>query len=65
MTSVARRVENLLTYGANHPYGEYISKESVNNITLTDVETNYNRYYRPNNAYLIIQGDIKPKKIKK
>ena len=65
VTSVARRVENLLTYGANHPYGEYISKESVNNITLADVETNYNRYYRPNNAYLIIQGDIKPKKIKK
>ena len=65
VTSVARRVENLLTYGANHPYGEYISKESVNNITLTDVETNYNRYYRPNNAYLIIQGDINPKKIKK
>ena len=65
VTSAARRVENLLTYGANHPYGEYISKESVNNITLADVETNYNRYYRPNNAYLIIQGDIKPKKIKK
>ena len=65
VTSVARRVENLLTYGANHPYGEYISKESVNNITLADVDTNYNRYYRPNNAYLIIQGDIKPKKIKK
>ena len=65
VTSAARRVENLLTYGVNHPYGEYISKESVNNITLADVETNYNRYYRPNNAYLIIQGDIKPKKIKK
>ena len=65
VTSAARRVENLLTYGANHPYGEYISKESLNNITLADVETNYNRYYRPNNAYLIIQGDIKPKKIKK
>ena len=65
VTSAARRVENLLTYGANHPYGEYISKESVNNITLADVETNYNRYYRPNKAYLIIQGDIKPKKIKK
>ena len=65
VTSAARRVENLLTYGANHPYGEYITKESVNNITLADVETNYNRYYRPNNAYLIIQGDIKPKKIKK
>ena len=65
VTSAARRVENLFTYGANHPYGEYISKESVNNITLADVETNYNRYYRPNNAYLIIQGDIKPKKIKK
>ncbi|MFY9241557.1 MAG: pitrilysin family protein [Polaribacter sp.] len=65
VTSIARRVENLLTYGANHPYGEFVSKETVNNITLADVKENYNTYYRPNNAYLIIQGDINPKEIKK
>lgn len=65
VTAAARRVEDLLTYGANHPYGEYVSKESVNNINLADVKANYDTYYRPNNAYLIIQGDIEPKKIKK
>jgi len=65
VTSAARRVEDLLTYGANHPFGEFISNESVNNITLADVKANYNTYFRPNNAYLIIQGDINPRKMKK
>jgi len=65
VTAAARRVEDLLTYGENHPFGEYTSKETVNNITLEDVKENYNTYYRPNNAYLVIQGDINPKKIKK
>ena len=65
VTTIARRVEDLLTYGAKHPYGEFISKETVNNITLADVKENYNTYYRPNNAYLIVQGDINPKEIKK
>ena len=55
----------MLTYGAKHPYGEFTSKESVNNITLSDVKENYNSYYRPNNAFLIVQGDINPKEIKK
>lgn len=65
VTSAARRVEDLLTYGKNHPFGEFVSKESVNNITLEDVKNEFSTYYRPNNAYLIISGDINPKKIKK
>lgn len=65
VTNAARRVENVLTYGKNHPFGEFISKETVNNITLEDVKTQYASYYKPNNAYLIIIGDINPKKIKK
>lgn len=65
VTAAARRVEDLLTYGSKHPFGEFTSKESVKNITLADVKANYNTYYRPNNAYLIIQGDINPKEIKK
>ncbi|QXP63378.1 pitrilysin family protein [Polaribacter sp. HaHaR_3_91] len=65
VTSTARRVESALLYGKNHPYGEFISKETVNNITLDDVKTNYNTYYKPNNAYLIIVGDINIKATKK
>lgn len=65
VTAAARRVENVLTYGRNHPLGEFTSKESVKKITLKDIKNNYNTYYRPNNAYLVIEGDINTKKIKK
>ena len=65
VTSAARRVENVLTYGKNHPFGEFTSKKSVEKITLQDVKNNYTTYYKPNNAYLVIEGDINPKKIKK
>ncbi|MGY8910234.1 MAG: M16 family metallopeptidase, partial [Flavobacteriales bacterium] len=65
VTSTARRVENVLTYGRNHPFGEFTSKESVGKITLNDVVNNYNTYYKPNNAYLVIEGDINPKEAKK
>jgi zinc protease len=65
VTSAARRVENVLTYGKNHPFGEFTSKESVNKISLEDVKNNYNSYFKPNNAYLVIEGDIDTKEIEK
>ncbi|MHB0755612.1 M16 family metallopeptidase [Polaribacter sp. M15] len=65
VTAAARRVENVLTYGKNHPFGEFTSKESVEKITLDDVKNNYKTYYKPNNAYLVIEGDINPKEVKK
>ncbi|WP_298767252.1 pitrilysin family protein [uncultured Polaribacter sp.] len=65
VTAAARRVEDVLTYGKNHPFGEFTSKESVERITLQDVKNNYNTYYRPNNAYLVIEGDIDVKATKK
>ncbi len=65
VTGAARRVEDVLTYGKNHPFGEFTTKETVGNITLEDVKNRYETYYKPNNAYLIIIGDINPKKIKK
>ncbi|WP_299063062.1 pitrilysin family protein [uncultured Polaribacter sp.] len=63
--AIAGRVQNILVYGKNHPYGEFTSKETVNAITLEDIKSNYNTYYKPNNAYLIIVGDINPKETKK
>ena len=62
--TVARRVENLLSYGKNH-YGEYASEESINKIKISDIEELYlNRFY-PQNAYVIIVGDIDFKIAKK
>ncbi len=63
--TIARRVEDRLTYGKNHPFGEFTTPESVKNTSLQDVKSHYNTYYRPNNAYLVIVGDINPKETKK
>ena len=65
VTSNARRVENVLIYGKNHPKGEYVSEETLNNVTLADVKLNYNTYFVPENAYLVVIGDVKLKDIKK
>ena len=63
--TAARRVENLLAYGSKHPYGEYIAKETVENLRLNDIKETYEYIYNPKNAYLIIVGDFDPKKVKK
>ncbi|WP_368356220.1 M16 family metallopeptidase [Polaribacter sp. SA4-10] len=63
--SIARRVENALTFGKNHPSGEFTTKETINKINLDDVKNNFNTYYKPNNAYLVIVGDINIKETKK
>lgn len=63
--TAARRVENLLSYGAQHPNGEFITKESVEGVGVDDIQVMYNRYYKPNNAYLVVIGDIDFKTVKK
>ena len=65
VTTAARRVENLLAYGKDHPYGEYVSKESVERVSLADVDAFYKRYFLPNNAYLVIVGDVDAGDLKK
>ena len=51
VTAIAGRVDNLLTYGKNHPYGEFTSETTLKNITLQDVKDLYNKSFKPNNAY--------------
>ncbi|NHM05920.1 insulinase family protein [Flavobacterium sp. CYK-4] len=55
---VSRRVENLLSYGKSHPFGEFMTEATINNITLNDVILNYNTYFVPENAYLVVVGDV-------
>ncbi len=62
--TVARRVENVLTYGKNHPFGEYLTEAAINAITLDDILLNYNTYFVPENAYLVVMGDINFETIK-
>ncbi|WP_317043820.1 M16 family metallopeptidase [Maribacter sedimenticola] len=58
VSAIANRVQLALAYGKDHPYGEITSEETVQNISLTDVEAFYRDYFVPANAYLIIIGDI-------
>ncbi|TDW49694.1 putative Zn-dependent peptidase [Flavobacterium sp. 270] len=62
--AIANRVVDVLAFGKNHPSGEYISEETVKNVTLADVQANYATYFVPENAYLVIIGDIKFKETK-
>lgn len=63
--AAARRVENLITYGKNHPSGEFIREETVNNVQIEDVKRFYIKNFTPQNAYLVIIGDIDFKTVKK
>ena len=63
--AVSNRVQSVLAYGRNHPSGEYLSEETINNVTLDDVKANYATYFVPEHAYLVIVGDVKTKEVKK
>ncbi|NKI31525.1 M16 family metallopeptidase [Croceivirga thetidis] len=58
VSAIANRVQDVLVYGKNHPKGEFITEESVNNVTLVDVQQFYRDYFVPANAYLIVVGDV-------
>lgn len=65
VTENAQRVENVLVFGANHPYGEFTTEDKLKGLSLNDVKSHYKNYFVPNNAYLIIIGDVKFKEVKK
>lgn len=63
--AIAGRVQDVLLYGRNHPKGEYLTEESINKITLVDINNYYKKYFVPENAYLVIVGDVKFDEVKK
>lgn len=63
--AAASRVEGVLTFGKNHPNGEFVSEETLKNVTLDDVKNNYIQYFVPQNAYLVVVGDVKFNEVKK
>ena len=59
VAAVAGRVENFLAFGKNHPSGEYLTEQTINNVNLNDLVQHYNTYFVPQNAYLVVIGDVK------
>ncbi len=62
--AVSSQVQSALVYGKHHPYGELITLKTLNTVNLEDVKAFYDTYYIPNNAYLIVIGDVKFKDVK-
>lgn len=56
--AISQRVNSVLVYGNNHPYGLNESDESVKKVTLEKCAEYYKTYFKPNIAYLAIVGDI-------
>ena len=58
------RVSNALQYGKNTSRGQFVTAESVNKIQLSDVQDLYEKYYTPDQSYLVIVGDVKYEQVK-
>ncbi len=56
--AMASNVATAVVYGPDHPYGEIVTEESLDNITLDMVKQYYREHFKPNFAYLVIVGDI-------
>jgi len=62
--AIAQRVTGILTYSTDHPYGEFSTEESIRKVTIKDIQVNYNQMFNPNNAYMVVSGDVEVKEIK-
>lgn len=60
-SSIASIVYASILYGRNHPYGHPAigDEDSLNAIKAADVRTFYETFYRPNNASLIVVGEVR------
>ena len=65
VAAIAGQVNRALSYGKEHPYGEMTTEKTVKNVTLEDVKNLYNKTFKPNNAYLVVIGDVNYKDVKK
>lgn len=63
--AIADRVSQALIYGKNTALGEFQTAETIGKIQLRDIQDFYQKYYAPNNAYLVIVGDVKYNEVKK
>lgn len=54
-----------IVYGKSHPYGARLlgTEESVAGLSVADLQSYYGTNFRPNNATLIVVGDVTPAQI--
>jgi predicted Zn-dependent peptidase len=57
-SSIMANVRTSLVYGKEHTYGEIETEQTVEAFTIDDCKNYFNTYFKSNNAYLVIVGDI-------
>ena len=62
--TIASRVGDIIIYGKNHPNAEYTSESSISNISFDDLEVYFKKRFIPNNAYMVIIGDVNAEETK-
>ncbi len=55
---LANLISSAVVYGKDHPYGEPMTEETVENVTLEDIREYYKTFFKPNISYLAMVGDI-------
>lgn len=63
-SGMSSNVASVVNFGPNHPYGEVMTEETLDNIELSDVKDYYNKNFIPNHAYLVVVGDVTYKEVK-
>ena len=59
--AISTNVSNALIYGLDHPYGEMMTEVTLENIGVEQCIEFYKTYFKPDIAYMVVVGDIKPK----
>jgi zinc protease len=61
-TAIADQAYSSLVFGEEHPYGRPTvgTEQSIRAISRSDIQRFYQTYFRPNNATLIVVGDVRP-----
>jgi zinc protease len=67
-SSMGMRIMPKIIYGAGHPYSNPLTgsgtEASVSKLTTDDLRTYYDRWFAPNNATMIVVGDITMSELK-
>lgn len=51
-------------FGENHPFSHMICDEDVSSLTIQDIKSFHNKYYKPENSILILSGKVDDNEIK-
>jgi predicted Zn-dependent peptidase len=63
--AIAAAASSQLVFSKEHPYGRTTigTEASIKSLTVSDLKNFYSTYYKPNNALLVVVGDVKANEI--